>query len=402
MANMRGPLGCAGAYQAQIIWRADGHVYGEPVVAGVTRIQWTRTFNDVSTAEVTISLPSGGPDCCGALADVTPWVHELVILRDGVRVWEGPIVKRTVRRDTMLLEAKDVFVYLDRLKNTFKLRYVDATPDEEGRRTGQVTWIAEHIIRLCLVQSSLSRPPDYPRIMDYIVRRDTSRVIRYEKDGSTNTAVWAEYVGNILRVLVARGLNWTTVGRSLVLIAGLDDDEPALARLGLNDIIGDIEVIHDGNALATASWAHNQDSQNISGPAENRSKVVGTGHFGTPYGRVEIITKVDDENPTDEDMADAARAALAGRFPMPVTIGLPDESQLHPDTPLGVNDLVPGTRIDVSTHGMCTELLQPFRLADVTGNWTEAAGEKITVSLVPPAQISGDTPAPEARKAVPS
>ncbi|RFU83615.1 hypothetical protein DY218_27295 [Streptomyces triticagri] len=389
MANVRGPLGCASDYQAQIVWRENGRVFGSPVLDGVTDVGWSRSLNDVSEATVTIARQGNDPACCGILGEVTPWVHELLILRDGVRVWEGPVIKVTEGRSEIVLEAKDVFAYLDRCKNTFKMRYVEATPDEEGRRRGQVTWIAEHILHLNLELSSLSQPPDYPRIMEYIVRRDSSKVIKYEKDGSSNTSVWAEYVGNILRALNKRGLHWTTVGRTLYLIAGLSENDPPLARLGLDDILGDLQVITDGNALATASWAHDQDQQDIS-----KGRAVGTGYFGTAYGRVDLITRVDEEEPDEEDLREAARSALAGRYPIPWAISMPENSQLHPDTPLDVNDLVCGERVDVSTQGMCTELLQPFRISDVEGTWSQKTGEKIAITLVPPNALSGDTPAP--------
>ena len=52
----------------------------EVVELDFTALQWDRRLDDVSEAVVTIPPGAG---CCGKLAEVFPWRHELAISRDG-------------------------------------------------------------------------------------------------------------------------------------------------------------------------------------------------------------------------------------------------------------------------------------------------------------------------------
>lgn len=376
-------LGCPQEYRATIHWRGGAMEFVSGELGNLTQVSWGRTLNDIADAQITVQKGAVSPECCELLGLAEPWVHELTIYRDTDLVWQGPILRTTETRENFVIESLDVFAWLDHMANTWRIRYVDATADAAGRRRGSVTYIAWNILRLNLVESSLSVPPDYAGLMDYIVRRDPPETIRFEKDGSTDEGIWTEYVGNIWRELGKRGLTWTTVGRSLVLRAKPDSDTRAQVRLTLADVIGDVELIRDGEQAATYGFATNQQDQNIT--AEG-SMTVGTGRVGTPYGRLDTLVRITGQDTEAADLRQAAREAIAGRYPVPIAISVPQGSQLSPDAPVTIHQLVPGERYDVLTDTYCTPVSQGFILTDVEAMW-EAGNEKVAITLVPLADI---------------
>lgn len=370
-------LGCAAEYRAVVHWRGGSRPFISPSVDAVTSVSWSRTLNDVSEASITI-VGSAAADCCGQLGQITGWAHELSLYRDAELVWQGPIAQ-AVRwnRSGVVIEARDVLSWLERCKNTDLLRYVNLedNPDAEGRRRGPVQWIAAHIIRRNLT-SPFSQPPDYPGLLDYIVRDDSRETTRFEKDGGDNRAIWNVPVLEVLGELTKRGLAYTAVGRSILLRAPKDGSDRAQARLTLDHIVGDVEVIQDCSAAATYAWATSQRSDNISEGA-----TAGTGEVGTPYGRLDWIV----ESSTDaeeEELRQMAREALRGRYPTPLVVSIPDGSRLAPNAPLTIQQLVPGERVDVTTAGLCVDVTAAFLISDVEVSWG-TSGEEVAVTLVP-------------------
>jgi phage replication-related protein YjqB (UPF0714/DUF867 family) len=388
-----GVLGCAQEYSAVLHWRGGGQVYGTPAITDLTAVQWGRTYNDTSSAQVTIAKPGLAPDCCDALGRAEPWIHELTLYREGELVWQGPIIRARERRADFVIEALDVMAWMDKVVNTFRLTFTSRGPDAD-RRPGPVTKIAETVLRLNLVESGLSQfDPDWPRVMDYIVRRDTPNTITFARDGDEHRGIWAAYVGDVLRELVKRGLGYTTVGRSIVLCGDATLDSPALARLTVDDITGDVELVRDGTSAATSSWASNQ-RPDPNGAAFNGTRTEVVGSFTTVYGRLESLIHVeqnDDGDHVDEVVADlraAATADMAGRYPAPIAIGIPDGSTLAATAPVQINQLIPGQRFDFVTEQFCTRIGQGFMLTDVQVQWTQD-GEQVGISLVPLASPYG-------------
>ncbi|MCT2541326.1 poly-gamma-glutamate hydrolase family protein [Streptomyces atratus] len=372
-------LGCASTYSAVVHWRGGA----QPFVSldNLTACSWSRTINDISEASVTIAKGDVSADCCGQLGDVAPWVHELTVYRDGELVWQGPIQRVVMRRDAITLEAADVFSWFDHLVNTFQVRYISAAPDAQGRRRGPITYIAENHIRLNLQAFQLA-DVDYPGLLPYIVRRDTGLFpIKVEKDGSANTTVWTEYLGDILREWTKRGLTWTTVGRSLLLRGRHTTQARATARLTLDHFAGDIEVIKDGREGGTYGWATSQQSQDISD-----GRTLGTGRTRTAYGRLDVLVRIQEEDASAADLRAAALDAIAGRYPVPLVINVPDAAQLTSDAPVSIRQLVPGERIDLLADVLCTPIEQGFLLSDVEVSWGQG-GEKVGIALIPLADV---------------
>ena len=380
-------LGCAQEYRAIIHWRGGSRPFTSPSVGALTAVKWNRTVNDTSEAIITIAKGAAGVECCGQLGQIEPYVHELSLYRDSELVWQGPVTRTVENRTTFTVEAKDVTEWLARCVNTTLLRYV-STNHADPMHTGPVQEIAESIIRLNLASGFLATAPDWPVMLSFIVRDDDTVSASFEKDGSDDASVWIVPVLQIMDdELVPRGLEYTTVGRSLILGRPQTTADPAQARLTLDAFAGDVEIVRDGSTAATLVWVTNQDDQQISGSQFGVSGVV-----EPYYGRLDLLVRSQAEGLTGYDLWQMARASYNGRNPVPTTMSIPDGSSLAWSAPVSMRQLVPGVRLDVAATGMCNDLSQPYRLSDVEVEWGDT-GEKVGISLVPLGDpLTGDPP----------
>lgn len=373
-------LGCASGYTAQLHWRGGALPYESSAMDRLTEVTWNRTINDVAAASVTVLKGNVSAECCKALGEAEPWVHELTLYRDGELVWQGPVTKTTSRRDSIVIEAQDVTSWFDHMVNTWRVTYTSVAADSAGRKMGPITSIAYNHIRLNMTGSSLAEP-DFAGIMDYIIVRSSMWPMKVEKDGSKNTTIWTAFLGDILREWAKRGLTWTTIGRAILLRPKPTSATRAQARLTMEDFTGEIEVIKDGTQGGVYGFATTQDQQDIS-----QGKTLGYGKTKTAYGRLDVLVSVDEENVKDADLREAAKDAIAGRYPVPVTISVPDGSALAATAPVKLQQLVPGERFDVLAETFCQPVLQGFVLTDVEGSWQNGQ-EKIGVTLTPLADL---------------
>ncbi|MET7814228.1 poly-gamma-glutamate hydrolase family protein [Streptomyces sp. NPDC005395] len=380
-------LGCPESYTAVIHWRGGALPYPSASMDRLTKVTWSRTVNDVSDAAVTVLKGDMPAECCEALGDVEPWVHELTLYRDDELVWQGPILRTTERGETILIEAVDVFAWLDHVANTWAVLYNTAAADSVGRKRAPVQYIAWNHIRLNLTQSALSKPPDWANLMPYIVRigETATPATSFIKAGSKKQSVWPAFVGDIVRELAKFGLVWTVLGRSIRLSSMRARTLWSWRRTGLRltaaDFAGDIEVIKDGTSAATYAMATTKQESDLT-----PGKTIGVGKTGTAYGRLDTIVElqgVDSDDPlSDSDIREAGEAALVGRYPVPVTVNIPQGSALRQEAPITIQQLVPGERFDVFADGFCTQLAQAFVLSDLEVEW-DGSTEKVAISLTP-------------------
>ena len=92
----------AGTNQAYIYTR-DGLSQLLPVPT--TSIEWGRTLNGFSTTKINVDPAR----CSPKLGDVEAHAHNIVVFRNGLRVWEGPVWdRRDAVRGGLELVARDV------------------------------------------------------------------------------------------------------------------------------------------------------------------------------------------------------------------------------------------------------------------------------------------------------
>jgi len=355
-------------------------------VENLTALQYGRTLTDTSTATITITKDSLDDTCCGQLGQIEPWLHELAVYRDDELAWQGPVMTVTESRENVVIEAWDISAWLGRLTNFSTRAYKSGQSD--------VTSIALYFIRYNLLDHAYActhteggAEVDHACITPYIVRRDAGVKPAYKPQEES------KYVLDVLEELVKFGLYWTVIGRRLILMGKPDGDDLPITTLTTDDLMGNIQVVRDGQSFATRAVATNSSSE------EDRQTVSTGRSCNNPYGRVDWLASSTDVPRCDCDdgdeqcvnechadqrtaLLDMAKSELKGRYPVPVAISVDGNSALSPQAPVDFAYLVPGYRVDIRLDRACRKIQQAFVLAQVQVTW-DAGGEKVAVGLTP-------------------
>jgi hypothetical protein len=307
-------------------------------------LEWDRRLDDISEAKVTVP-----PSCCGKLADIWPWRHELAVSRDGEEVWAGPV--RVIANCTsgIILTASDVLGWLEHrvIHNDH-----DWTPLPG---IGAVPAAVE------LIQDGFV--PDDPDVLKYLTSYGTGVI------GGRSYLANSKYTYDALKDLAQGSLDFTVIGRRIVVMeSGYELGTTTLVTC--DHFADDVCTVLDGDAAMT------------------RAVVTGVGVTGSaggvdPYFGL-LETLVDDQNIGRQSTADdQAAGLLRGANPPPLYVQPPQGSGgLNPDTPICLSELVPGVTVPVSVNCTCRTALQDMRLSKLTVN-VSAGGETIAPLLVP-------------------
>lgn len=98
-------VGCPGAIDVFVAHRS-----GAPLLAkleAVTGGRWERVMDDISSAEIQMDMANLPADCVSIVQGLTRWAYEIVIFRDGVRVWTGPVQDVLPQGQNLTITAKD-------------------------------------------------------------------------------------------------------------------------------------------------------------------------------------------------------------------------------------------------------------------------------------------------------
>lgn len=345
-------LGCGTEYQVMVVDRGGTASLGE---LDVLDLQWGRKLDDTSTATV-----SADATCCtDLLSGLRTWRHELLIIRDGEEVWTGPIVELTYERDSVQIEARDVTAYLARRSLPGTIDYTQAT----GLGPADLSTIARTVV---VEAFSLLDPG----VLPYLQVRPTG-VSGERKYGADD----ADYALDKVNELAKTGMDYTVLGRRIIL-AG----ETSLTTLPLltgEDFIGKLRVVEDGYSGATMAT------------------VIGKGVIGR-YGGVDdffglVEIRLKQETILDQASADAAaRAIVLAGNPVPLVIDSTSASQLSPEAPICINELVPGAGIPILLDAsmVCRPVATTLRIKDVTVKASSSGTEQVSLGLVPLGSIT--------------
>lgn len=348
--SRKGRLGCA-VNKAHVTWRC-----GSPrlcSLTGATEIFYTRVLDDISEAQITITLSGSDDICCECLGDIEPWCHELHITRDGEDPWMGPITEITYGYETVVIKALDILGWLQ-----VRVAEIDlpAPPGPED-----LTTIAQQIIDVAFADDG-----DGPCALDYVVAQPTGIVLDLLFPAFTDNAF------EQLDQLSDLGLDFTVVGRSIVL--GPEDFPVApIATLKDEHILGDIQLTKNGLLQGNRWFVHFTGDNNL--PAMREAPVQ-------CYGRIERLRSEDAALQNLADAEETAQIYVDATATAPRLIEIPGGSQLSPETPWTLAEMIPGARVDVSLTKLCVDATQSFRLVGVEVH-QNAEGEKISVSLSP-------------------
>lgn len=376
----------SGEYKVMVFDRGGLIPRGE--IKPLARLQWGRKRDDISNCLV---LTNGWDEASAdLLSTVRSWMHEIVIFRNGVRVWEGPITRITYMTDSVEFEAKDVLQYVYR--RIMRQGYDDSYRLMNGEQLGLRTVVDRAAL---ILQNALA--PDDPNILPYLT------TLRSEQDAKQSRVVpdfgctaWEE----IDDLAATAGLDYTAVGRRILLwdthraIGRLPEmrdgdfsNPPIVTEYGMN--LANFFAVTNNNGIWGGVYATVPDPT-----SGNPNNVIPMPEEF--YGRVEQLASAygDAAAPSEEALTAAAREALArtfrsqaarnmiGRWPTPLVVRVPDNSALNPEVNLSINHLVPGVWIPVRSVGTLREVAQMQKL-DSMNVEVDESGEKVTVVMSP-------------------
>jgi hypothetical protein len=340
-------------------------------------LKYTRVRDDISTCTITVSTDD--VDCCANLAKLEAGRHEILILRNGVRVWEGPVVRITYTSSKVEIEAHDCWHYVYR--TILQAEYNNTYP-----RTDYAVQRAQIILENELGRGweAIDPPINVVPFLDVRVELDSVKTSRLTK--AYEKTAWEE----IDDMAARSGIDYTCVGRSLILF----DTYYELGRtvpLSDADFDGEIIVSQYGMNLCTYSavtdgnggWSASKIDEDYYGPWEM---------LETSYTLQDALQCNEPTSQSDAlaEMREQTVRNLANRYPSPVVVRIPDNSRLNPDTGLTIDDLVPGVRIPLAATQTCRKLTQEQKLDKVTFT-LEGNDEVITLVMSPaPGTITVD------------
>jgi hypothetical protein len=375
-------LGC-GQYRAFIYDRGGQIQRGE--ITPIRTLQWDRRRDDISQA---ILHTNGFDEDCGQLLKtVHCWQHELVIFRDGERVWEGPITRITESDDGVELDARDPMVYVYR--RIMRMGYNDSYHKTLNPDLESVVFRAYRI-----VQDALGY--DDPNVLQYLTP------IQFPDDAreGRNVPGWSKSAWEEIDDLAANaGLDYTTVGRRIILW----DVHRALGELPEmrnGDFSDPVKVTEYGMSAANVFAV----SSNTGFYGVDQTFVTDPG----PTGHIEQIASAYGESDTDavtnpttveqkqsliNTLTNQAERNLGNRWPIPVVVRVPDNTTVLPHVGVGINQLVPGVWIPLRSVGVLREISQIQKLDNLKVTYTAADQEKIMVTMSPtPSQFTDTEP----------
>lgn len=331
---------------------------------GVTRIRWSRVRDDISEATVDLGTPSR--ECVEkALTRMEPGRTEMVIYRNGDRVWEGPIVRVAWGATSIQIVARDIGHYLYR--TVMRSAYDNRNPNSTTVLDRMTTVINAELAR----KEALDPPLNVLPFLDVRAGTEDARTARF-------TEAWQYTVFEHLDDMAARaGLDYTVLGRSLIM---WDTHNQALGKTRVataEDFLGDPIITSYG--MEGATFAAVTDG------------LGNAGYYGGAdgyYGLIEILDTAYDEEqdegepPSVTEMQSQAQRNLAGRNPTPVVVRIPDGSQINPQSSVfDMEHLVPGMWVPLRADLPGRTMSQMQKLDELRVEWLPEKGETFRVTL---------------------
>lgn len=321
----------------------------------------TRPKDDTGTLRMNI-FPKAA-DCRSLLADARCVRNELVVYRDGVRFWEGPITRIAYYRDRVEMDASDVSWYLSR---TALRENVDFT----GVSVNAVDFLY-NIIRRHFPD------PDVFNIGAFVAKVNST-------DDARTAANFPAYSRTLFELLDKYaedgGIDYIVNGR-MILIYDTHCRAHVLPRLSESDFQSDLGVVEYGTELATRTISSNS--------AGSYSTATAPAEWIDYYGNIDkVITSTQEAGSAAVTalQSQAERELYAG-YPAPVDILVPANSRLDPCSGVDMSMLLPGGWVPIDSRDTMRQVSQWQRIAEVKIE-VSPEGESVLLSLQqPPAKV---------------
>jgi hypothetical protein len=316
-------------------------------------IEWNRGLCEVSRASVVVPPARCRPE----LNKVRSMAHSVVIFRNGDRVWEGSIRKRRDTKAGLVLDASDVIGLMER-RPVRTARLVTSSPV-----VTEMLWT--------ITQGMTRDDPNVLANVQVLGGVDLGATI--DRDVQPGAAYHAADLGS----LTSAGGRYTALGRSIILWPASSSIGSTVDLSPENHLLADVEVIDDGDMLATEVTARSDDG------------ILATAFVTDAfYGNIGMLVPAG----TAQELGVAAVAAqtLAQVYPAPLTIQVPQDAALRCDAPFPMHRLVPGVLVPIQTVTATARTVSGTMV--LTGvKVIQAAGsdETVGVTLAPTSEETG-------------
>lgn len=368
-------LGC-GDNKVYVYQRGGQHYVGE--ITPIASLRWERRRDDIGG--ITVETNGFSPDCGALLKSIHCWTHELVVIRDGERVIEGPITRITDTPTGFHIEAGDVMRYVYR--RVMRQGYNDSYRVLNNVQYGSVSVVqrARQIIMNALA-------PDDPNVLPYLTSfdfPDDARESRAVPD-MAKTA-WEE----VDSLAATAGLDYSVVGRRIILndthrpigrLAELRtqhfNNPPVVSEYGM--LYANVFGVTNNNGIYGIADRREGNGYGSTGLVEMLASAYGEEQGG---GSVETMDS-EAQGELERVLTLQAERSISSRYPIPLVVRVPDNSTLMPDTPVKINHLVPGVWIPLRADGSVRKVAQWQKLDAVTVTQDPRSGEKVAVTMSP-------------------
>lgn len=353
-------LGCPAEHYTVKIHHVGG---AEPAFArirtGVAEVTWSRDLDAVSEARVVIARQVIDAGCDRQLRRVRPWAHELTLYRagDSQPVWCGPITVTERTRTTYTITARDLGAWLE----------VRTNPESYNWSDLELTEMARRLVRMGLTGRGNPDPNFWPH-----ARFDPTPELTTDREQRRTYAV---AIRDELDALCDQGMDYTVTRRRLWCHQEANRATAAQGRLTHNDIVDELSLVVDGEQTATR-WI-------VEGESADGDRVRAIEGGEAPYyGLVERSTRAQLAQ-TQGACRMVAQARLRYSRNPPAMVIVPDGATLHPRAPITIDQLIPGTRWDISLVDYIDDTTTPSKLTQVSVTAEPSKREQIAVSFVP-------------------
>jgi hypothetical protein len=332
-------------------------------ITGLTQVRWQRLRDGVSEAQINMRFK--GTSCESLLTQPRMAMrYEVIIKRDGKRVWEGPIDRRNLSGGAAALFCRDVLLFAQRTPclSKWSSAFADGGPH----------YVTDRTMRIMRGEMAIWAPWDINFLEHIIVKQNakTAKTTRVTLPGS-------QYVWDDMEELAARsGMDYTVANRSLYLF-DTHDFLGVGRRLSDEDFLADLEVVEYGLEMATRSVVND-------GQGHFASKGITGDVFYGPFGLLAAAyaTNVSAERIPQSELLEQATRNIRSRYPAPIVLRVPENAQVRPSTVDELIDdyLIPGTAFPVYSKSSGLEVQQVQKLDRVDFLETEQ-GEQVTCAL---------------------
>jgi hypothetical protein len=355
-------IGC-GVHTAFIYKRGGRELVME--LTPLAKVVWTRIRDDISVANVFVGIT---PECCEQLGNIKTVAHELHIFRNGVKVWEGPIIRLEYMLDRVEVWAQDILWVA-------KHTALSKGYNQKAPNTAFCGWRMNWLLR-DMTFAKYGDPWNALAGIQWVKGGSEPKTSRVVNAWSCTTwddfDAYAEDVGMDYAVINRQVLFWNTNLKWRVLPPLYDyylQVPPVAVEYG--NEFQTRAVVTDGNGYA---GMYTVPDKNVIAEYQMIDLVRSSYQEGQSTS----------SKPSASDIkawTEQAKALVEANPVPPVRVRVSENTGLLPSAPYDINDLIPGVWVQVHVTRLCRQVSEWHKLDSVAVT-DEGGKETVQISTV--------------------